>query len=377
MREKNETIDRMARLESRVRILTFLVTALGLIFVTGAAQTMSRSLQGREIDLVDASGRVRAALKLKDGQPGIYLYDEQGLERAALQHNIEETGLFLRDGSGTDRVGIAQFAHGGGGLALHGPGSKGAAALYFKDRGTLTFYDPDGKVISRMPEPPAQQPVPANPPKFDLDMYQFGMLEKGPKWTAESTPETQKIQQGHMANINSMAREGKLVAAGPMVGDGDLRGIFVFRVGSIEEAEALAAKDPAIIAGRLKLSFTNWMAPKGIGRKSLDELKNNPNPKYTMARHYLVFLRKGPKWTAAGSPELQNAHLWDIRRNLDSGKYVAAGPLEAKDDRLGILVIAADSPEAAKAIAEADPAVRAGRLTVEMHTWFVAKETWQ
>lgn len=238
-----------------------------------------------------------------------------------------------------------------------------------------SFDQVGGKAISRSFT--VQDQVPANPPKFDLDLYQFGMLEKGPKWTAESTPETQKIQQGHMANINSMAREGKLVAAGPMVGDGDLRGIFVFRVGSIEEAEALAAKDPAIIAGRLKLNFTNWMAPKGIGRKSLDELKNNPNPKYTMARHYLVFLRKGPKWTAAGSPELQNTHLWDIRRNLDSGKYVAAGPLEAKDDRLGILVIAADSPEAARAIAEADPAVKAGRLTVEMHTWFVAKETWQ
>lgn len=222
--------------------------------------------------------------------------------------------------------------------------------------------------------------TPAEAPKFDLDQYQFGMLERGPKWTAENTPEIQKIQEGHMANIRRMAELGKLVAAGPIIGDGAFRGIFVFKASSVGEAESLAAQDPAIQAGRLKLSFMNWLAPKGIGAKLLAELKTNPNPKYTMTRYYLAFLKKGPKWTASSSPDIQKlqiAHLWDIRRKLDSGKYVSAGPLESQDDRAGILVIAAESPEQAREIAESDPAVRAGRLVIELHTWLVAKETWQ
>lgn len=36
----------------------------------------------------------------------------------------------------------------------------------------------------------------------------------------------------------------------------------------------------------------------------------------------------------------------------------------------------AESAEEAKAWAESDPAVKAGRVTVEIHPWLVAKEVW-
>ena len=52
---------------------------------------------------------------------------------------------------GTTRVGVAQFAHGGGGFALHGPEAKGAAVLYLQGDGSLTFYGPDGDVQARYP----------------------------------------------------------------------------------------------------------------------------------------------------------------------------------------------------------------------------------
>ena len=45
-----------------------------------------------------------------------------------------------------------------------------------------------------------------------------------------------------------MAEQGNLLAAGPFLDDGDLRGIFLFRTTSLAEAEALAASDPAVRA---------------------------------------------------------------------------------------------------------------------------------
>lgn len=96
-----------------------------------------------------------------------------------------------------------------------------------------------------------------------VPMY-FAFLTRGEKWTPEKTPATEEIQKGHMANINRLAEMKKLIAAGPFGDDGRLRGIFVFRVGSLEEAKALTATDPAVQAGRLAMELHTWMVPEGI-----------------------------------------------------------------------------------------------------------------
>src|SRR5258705_11255382 len=79
----------------------------------------------------------------------------------------------------------------------------------------------------------------------------LAFLKRGEKWTPEKTPATAEIQKGHMANIRRLAEMKKLVAAGPFGDEGQLRGIFVFRVDSLEEARALAATDPAVEGGKV------------------------------------------------------------------------------------------------------------------------------
>ena len=105
-----------------------------------------------------------------------------------------------------------------------------------------------------------------NPPQLPLTPtnYVFGLLVRGPKWTPEVTEETKKLQEGHMANINRLSEAGKLVLAGPFIDGGVRRGVFIFKVDTLEEAQALTETDPAVKAGRLKIELHRWAVPKGV-----------------------------------------------------------------------------------------------------------------
>jgi uncharacterized protein YciI len=101
-------------------------------------------------------------------------------------------------------------------------------------------------------------------PQIEMAVYYVGFLYRGPKWTAEETPEVERIQKEHMANIRKMAESGKLILAGPFTDGGNLRGMFVFRADSLEEAKAMAEADPAVKAGRLVVEMHPWFSAKGI-----------------------------------------------------------------------------------------------------------------
>jgi len=97
-----------------------------------------------------------------------------------------------------------------------------------------------------------------------MKKYVFCLLKTGTNTTA-SKEETQKLFEGHMANINKLAKEGKLVVAGPfMKNDRNYRGIYVFNVETIEEAKVLVATDPAIQAKLLEAELTPWYATAAL-----------------------------------------------------------------------------------------------------------------
>ena len=96
-----------------------------------------------------------------------------------------------------------------------------------------------------------------------LETYYFGFLRKGKAWTPEVTDETKKIQAGHMAHLEASGKSGKLVIAGPLSDNGDIRGILVYKTATIDEARAVAAADPAVKAGRLKVEMHTWLVSKG------------------------------------------------------------------------------------------------------------------
>jgi len=89
-----------------------------------------------------------------------------------------------------------------------------------------------------------------------------------------------------------------------------------------------------------------------------------------MTTYYVAIYVKGPKHLATESVEhtaITRDHLKYIRRMIEEKKYMFAGPLLDGGDKQGIAVVAAGSEQAARRIAEGDPAIAAGHMAVEMH----------
>ena len=85
----------------------------------------------------------------------------------------------------------------------------------------------------------------------------FTFLKAGPNQDQDSATAAQ-LQRAHLDNIFRLADEGKLALAGPFLDRGELRGVYVFNVSTIEEAQALTETDPAIKAGRLVMELHPW-----------------------------------------------------------------------------------------------------------------------
>lgn len=98
--------------------------------------------------------------------------------------------------------------------------------------------------------------------KFEMKQYWMVFLKKGPNRDQDSVAAA-KMQAGHLANINRLAEEGKILVAGPFGDDGDPRGIFIMDCKDEEEVRTLCASDPAIKAGRLMIDVRPWWTAKG------------------------------------------------------------------------------------------------------------------
>jgi uncharacterized protein YciI len=99
-----------------------------------------------------------------------------------------------------------------------------------------------------------------------LSTVYLAFLKRGPnrKEGDGENPEIKELQKAHIANIERLAGMKKIIAAGPFGDDGALRGIFVFRVASMQEAQELSATDPMIKIGRLAVELHPWQVPEGV-----------------------------------------------------------------------------------------------------------------
>ena len=97
-----------------------------------------------------------------------------------------------------------------------------------------------------------------------------------------------------------------------------------------------------------------------------------------MATYYLVLLNKGPSRPTSPTPQdadIQKQHLAHLEKLAADGFGMAAGPMGDDGDLRGLVVMKTASAQQARELAEMDPAVKAGRLAVEVVA-FLSPEGW-
>ena len=95
-----------------------------------------------------------------------------------------------------------------------------------------------------------------------MKQYWLTFLLKGPNRNHDSATAA-KIQAAHLRNIDRLAAEGKIVMAGPMGYNRDLRGIFIIDAKDSAEAASFIVTDSAVITGRLRFELHPWWTQTG------------------------------------------------------------------------------------------------------------------
>ncbi|NEP62004.1 MAG: hypothetical protein F6K31_34510 [Symploca sp. SIO2G7] len=93
---------------------------------------------------------------------------------------------------------------------------------------------------------------------------------------------------------------------------------------------------------------------------------------YGMRPYVMAFLKAGPNRSddPDQAAELQRRHLEHVRSLAEAGHLVLAGPFMDDGDTRGIFIFATDDVDQARAWTEADPAIQAGSLVMDIRPWY-------
>lgn len=193
---------------------------------------------------------------------------------------------------------------------------------------------------------------------FAQNKFTFVFLNKKADKAELPKEEVDKIMAGHMANIEKLAKEGKLVAAGPFEGGG---GIFIFNSTSVEEVKNWISDDPGVKAQRWNIEVIPFTVRAG----SVCAVKEP----YEMTMYN--FIRYTPnltKFTIGDAPLTFKKHDEYLKTIERTGNVIAQGIFGDREG--GILIMKGDLQ---KEVIELDPAVQEGLLELDFKQLYIAK----
>jgi uncharacterized protein YciI len=188
--------------------------------------------------------------------------------------------------------------------------------------------------------------------------YTIIFLNKNTEAQTLTKEESQKIMEGHMANINAMAKAGRLVAAGPFEGGG---GLFIMNTTSIDSINKWIAPDPGVQAKRWKIEMLPYF-PKHGGVCAVRE------PYEMIMYSFARFDAVRSKSTAGTYPQIIKLHEEQIKQLSTTGNLITSASFG--DNEGGIVVM---KGEVDRAVFEADPGVQQGLLELTFKKLYIAK----
>ena len=93
-------------------------------------------------------------------------------------------------------------------------------------------------------------------PQHKLLEFQMALLKRGPK--ALPDWESSDLRKRHREYAYSLLDADKVMIAGPIKDDPELRGIYIFRTKSADEARGWVMADPAVAAGHFTVEMHPW-----------------------------------------------------------------------------------------------------------------------
>jgi uncharacterized protein YciI len=180
------------------------------------------------------------------------------------------------------------------------------------------------------------------------------------KAPSDQTPKevVDKLMEGHMANIDRLAKEGKLVAAGPFEGGG---GIFIFRSARTGEVKEWIQTDPAVKANRWDVEVLPYFPRQG-------SVCNAPEPYEMVTYTFIRYVPDITKFNIAYAPDSMRSHDLYLEKLAGTGHVVTEATFGPSDG--GILVMRGDVGDS---LTEEDPAVADGVLTAEVKKLWIAR----
>jgi uncharacterized protein YciI len=209
----------------------------------------------------------------------------------------------------------------------------------------------------------------ANPADSKTRPCYWVFLNKGAgrgKLAGMPKEQVSKMQSDHVGNLGVLYQQGRSVAAGPLGDDGFIRGTVVLTVATPEAVKDCFKADPFVQQDVLAVEAYRWLADPSKFQKSEEPFR--------VAKHTLAIVKKAKNFEPPKG-ELTSQTLLALLPALGpmakSGELVVSGPLLDAGDLVGILLFVSADSTKIKAALEADPAVKSGRLAIELHPQFM------
>jgi uncharacterized protein YciI len=194
----------------------------------------------------------------------------------------------------------------------------------------------------------------------------FVFLNTNPDRAELPEAEVNEIQQQHMANMDSLAKERLLLAAGPFHGGG---GLQILSASNIEEAKALVNSDPAVKAGR----FNTEIFPLEMGVGGICPVQEP----YEMVEYQ--FIRYVPVKKAIAEESTKKLEKY-IKRHVNylKSNFYRNGLIGNGDFGPGLggfLLAFKNDDEDFENFLKYDPYVKSGLFTVDIRILWIAQGT--